>query len=53
VERIAMRLRRRNFLRLAAGVAGLPGTPSEFRQLIADEAAKWGKVVKFADLKAE
>jgi tripartite-type tricarboxylate transporter receptor subunit TctC len=35
------------------GGDGLPGTPSEFRQLIADETAKWGKVVKFANLKAE
>jgi hypothetical protein len=53
VERIAVRLRRRNFLRLAAGAATLSGTPPEFRQLIADETAKWGKVVKFANLKAE
>jgi tripartite-type tricarboxylate transporter receptor subunit TctC len=35
------------------GGDGLPGTPSEFRQLIADETAKWAKVVKFANLKAE
>jgi tripartite-type tricarboxylate transporter receptor subunit TctC len=35
------------------GGDGLPGTPSDFRQLIADETAKWGKVVKFANLKAE
>jgi tripartite-type tricarboxylate transporter receptor subunit TctC len=35
------------------GGDGLPGTPPEFRQLIADETAKWAKVVKFANLKAE
>jgi tripartite-type tricarboxylate transporter receptor subunit TctC len=35
------------------GGEGLPGTPAEFRTLIASETEKWGKVVKFANLKAE
>jgi tripartite-type tricarboxylate transporter receptor subunit TctC len=35
------------------GGEGLPGTPVEFRTLIASETEKWGKVVKFANLKAE
>jgi hypothetical protein len=26
----------------------LPGSPSDFAKLIADETEKWGKVVKFA-----
>jgi tripartite-type tricarboxylate transporter receptor subunit TctC len=35
------------------GGDGLPGTAADFRRLVADETAKWGKVVKFANLKAE
>jgi tripartite-type tricarboxylate transporter receptor subunit TctC len=35
------------------GGEGLPGTPAEFTRLIAAETEKWGKVVKFANLKAE
>jgi tripartite-type tricarboxylate transporter receptor subunit TctC len=35
------------------GGAGLPGTPEQFRKVIADETEKWGKVVKFGGLKAE
>jgi tripartite-type tricarboxylate transporter receptor subunit TctC len=35
------------------GGEGLPGSPAEFTKLIADEIMKWGRVVKFADLKAE
>jgi tripartite-type tricarboxylate transporter receptor subunit TctC len=31
----------------------LPGSPAEFGKLIADETAKWAKVVKFAGLKPE
>jgi tripartite-type tricarboxylate transporter receptor subunit TctC len=31
----------------------LPGSPADFGKLIADEAEKWGKVVKFAGLKAD
>jgi tripartite-type tricarboxylate transporter receptor subunit TctC len=30
----------------------LPGSPADFGKLIADETEKWGKVVKFAGLKA-
>jgi tripartite-type tricarboxylate transporter receptor subunit TctC len=30
-----------------------PGSPADFGKLIADETKKWGKVVKFADLKAD
>jgi hypothetical protein len=31
----------------------LAGSPAEFGKLIADETEKWGKVVKFAGLKAD
>jgi tripartite-type tricarboxylate transporter receptor subunit TctC len=31
----------------------LPGSPADFGKLIADETEKWGKVVKFAGIKAE
>jgi tripartite-type tricarboxylate transporter receptor subunit TctC len=31
----------------------LPGSPADFGKLIADEIEKWGKVVKFAGVKAE
>jgi tripartite-type tricarboxylate transporter receptor subunit TctC len=31
----------------------LPGSPPEFGQLIADETAKWAKVIKFADIKPQ
>jgi tripartite-type tricarboxylate transporter receptor subunit TctC len=31
----------------------LPGPPSAFGELVAEETAKWGKVVKFAGLKAQ
>ena len=31
----------------------MTGTPSEFRTFIAAEIAKWGKVVKFANIKAD
>jgi tripartite-type tricarboxylate transporter receptor subunit TctC len=31
----------------------LPGSPAEFGKLIAEETEKWGKVVKFADIKVE
>ena len=31
----------------------LPGSPADFGKLIADETEKWGKVVKFADIKPE
>ena len=33
--------------------ATLVGTPADFAKLIADETEKWGKVVKFAGIKAE
>jgi tripartite-type tricarboxylate transporter receptor subunit TctC len=29
------------------------GTPGDFAKFIADETEKWGKVVKFADIKPE
>ena len=35
------------------GGEGMPGTPAEFRTVIGAETEKWGKVVKFANLKAE
>jgi tripartite-type tricarboxylate transporter receptor subunit TctC len=31
----------------------LPGSPADFGKLVADETEKWGKVVKFAGLKAD
>ena len=33
--------------------AALTGSPADFGQLIADETAKWGKVVKFSGAKPE
>jgi tripartite-type tricarboxylate transporter receptor subunit TctC len=35
------------------GLTPLGGSPADFRRLIADEVEKWGKVVKFAGIKAE
>jgi tripartite-type tricarboxylate transporter receptor subunit TctC len=35
------------------GVSVFPGSPTEFGKLIADETAKWAKVVKFSGIKAE
>jgi len=35
------------------GASLLPGTPADFGRLIADETAKWGKVIKFAGIKPE
>jgi tripartite-type tricarboxylate transporter receptor subunit TctC len=35
------------------GGEGLPGSPADFRKLIAEETDKWGRVVRFANLKAE
>jgi tripartite-type tricarboxylate transporter receptor subunit TctC len=35
------------------GGTALPGTPADFAKLIVDETEKWGKVIKFAGIKAE
>jgi tripartite-type tricarboxylate transporter receptor subunit TctC len=35
------------------GGVELGGTPADFGRLVADEVAKWGKVVRFANLKPE
>jgi tripartite-type tricarboxylate transporter receptor subunit TctC len=35
------------------GGPGLPGPPAQFAKMIADETEKWGKVVKFAGIKAD
>jgi tripartite-type tricarboxylate transporter receptor subunit TctC len=35
------------------GSPALAGSPADFGKLIADETEKWGKVVKFANIKAE
>ena len=35
------------------GVTALPGSPTDFGKLIADETEKWGKVVKFVGVKRE
>src|SRR5204862_857475 len=39
--------------RLELGGTVLPGSPTDFGKLIADETEKWGKVVKFANIKPE
>jgi tripartite-type tricarboxylate transporter receptor subunit TctC len=31
----------------------LPGSPAEFGQYIAEATEKWGKVIRFADIKPE
>jgi tripartite-type tricarboxylate transporter receptor subunit TctC len=31
----------------------VPGTPTDFAAFIASETEKWGRVIKFADIKAE
>jgi hypothetical protein len=31
----------------------ITGSPADFGKLVADETEKWGKVVKFAGLKAD
>jgi tripartite-type tricarboxylate transporter receptor subunit TctC len=35
------------------GASALPGSPADFGKLITEETEKWGKVVKFAGIKAE
>jgi tripartite-type tricarboxylate transporter receptor subunit TctC len=35
------------------GVAVFAGSPADFGKFIADETEKWGKVVRFAGIKAE
>jgi tripartite-type tricarboxylate transporter receptor subunit TctC len=35
------------------GATVFPSSPSEFGKFIAEETEKWGKVVKFAGIKAE
>jgi tripartite-type tricarboxylate transporter receptor subunit TctC len=35
------------------GGSVLAGSPADFEKLIADETEKWGRVVKFAGIKAE
>jgi tripartite-type tricarboxylate transporter receptor subunit TctC len=35
------------------GLTATPGSPTEFRKLIADDTEKWAKVVKFAGIKAD
>jgi tripartite-type tricarboxylate transporter receptor subunit TctC len=35
------------------GASLLPGSPDDFARLIADETAKWGKVIRFAGIKPE
>jgi tripartite-type tricarboxylate transporter receptor subunit TctC len=35
------------------GATLLPGSPADFGKLVADETEKWGKVVKFAGVKAD
>ena len=39
--------------RLELGGTVLPGSPTDFGKLIAEEIEKWGKVVKFANIKPE
>ena len=35
------------------GASLLPGSPADFGKLMADETEKWGKVIRFAGIKAE
>jgi tripartite-type tricarboxylate transporter receptor subunit TctC len=35
------------------GASFLPGSPADFAKLLADETEKWGKVIRFAGIKAE
>jgi tripartite-type tricarboxylate transporter receptor subunit TctC len=35
------------------GATALPGSPADFGKLVAEETEKWGKVVKFAGVKAD
>jgi tripartite-type tricarboxylate transporter receptor subunit TctC len=35
------------------GGAGLPGSPADFKKLIADETEKWGKVIRAAGITAQ
>jgi hypothetical protein len=35
------------------GIAPLSGSPADFGKLIAEETEKWGRVVKFAGMKAD
>jgi tripartite-type tricarboxylate transporter receptor subunit TctC len=35
------------------GGAAIPGSPADFGRLIAEETEKWGRVIKFAGIKAE
>jgi tripartite-type tricarboxylate transporter receptor subunit TctC len=35
------------------GASLLPGSPADFGKLVADETAKWGKVIRFAGIKPE
>jgi tripartite-type tricarboxylate transporter receptor subunit TctC len=35
------------------GATPLAGSPADFGKFIADETEKWGKVVKFAGIKAD
>jgi tripartite-type tricarboxylate transporter receptor subunit TctC len=37
----------------ALGASFLPGSPADFGELVAAETEKWGKVIKFAGIKAE
>ena len=46
--------RTREKARLAElGASLLPGSPADFGKLVADETEKWGKVIRFAGIKAE
>ena len=35
------------------GGTPFPGSPADFGNFIADETEKWGKVIKFADIRPE
>ena len=35
------------------GATVIPGSPADFRKLIADDTEKWGKVIRAAKIKAE
>src|SRR6478672_9376744 len=46
-------LERKRSVRSEWGAIALPGSPADFGKLITEETEKWGKVVKFAGVKAD
>jgi hypothetical protein len=38
---------------LSVATSVLPGSPADFGKLFSEEVEKWGKVIKFAGIKAD